>query len=192
MLSATGWLAPDFDAVLRLRPYQLDPSIPEGGVDRSERLRRRFPDESYLGEIRRQIAEAAEAAGAPFDPSLPTRIMPTLKSHLLVALAQEGEMQIGAAFAPFKAYWIDDADRESDDQLVKIVKSLGLISECVASRIADAHMLSSVREESDALRRADVTGVPTCMVNERIGFAGAMPPIQLAETARRPEMQGRA
>ena len=41
-----------------------------------------------------------------------------------------------------------------------------------------------MKAEADAFRGAGVSGVPTFIVNERTGFAGALPPARLADALR--------
>ena len=46
---------------VRWRPFQLDPSIPAGGIDRRAYLTNKFPDDKRLDEVHAELVERLRA-----------------------------------------------------------------------------------------------------------------------------------
>lgn len=188
-LAAREALQEAFTIDTRYRPFQLNPELPAGGVDRHAFYRRKFPDEARLAAAREAIRANARETGFDFDPSAPARLPNTLKAHQLIALAHRTGRQDPVAMALYRAFWDDLADIGAEETLIDIgvrqgleradmVEALGLTGDAVLA-------------EADAFRRAGVSGVPTFIVGERTGFSGGMPPSSmiaaLREAARRNE-----
>ena len=171
---------PDAGIALRARPYQLNPDTPMEGVDRAAYYARKFPDQKALAVMRQRIAEAAEAAGAPFDPARPTRLPNTLTAHLAILAARLAGRQEGFMVALYDAYWHHDADIGDADTLVRIGAECGMDERLLGAQLSSKDMLHAVAQEANAFRTAGVSGVPTFIINERTGFSGALPPDQLA------------
>jgi predicted DsbA family dithiol-disulfide isomerase len=175
-------LAGEFEVKIRHRAYQLDPEMPAGGVDRARYYARRFPDPERLAAVRAEIARQALAMGFDFDPSRPTVLPNTVNAHRLVHFAEGRGTE--AATAIYDAYWNAGADIESPSSLAAIAGAAGF--DAIA---ADAYLMSDAgaadaATEAAAMRAAGVSGVPTFIVNEKVGFSGALPPDMLAKALR--------
>ena len=188
-LAARNALAGEFDVKTRFRPYQLNPDLPAGGVDRRAYYAQKFPDEARLDASREAIRQNARAAGFDFDPAAPARLPNTLKAHQLVAAAQEFNLQEQVALALYGAFWDALEDIGDDETLVSIGVRTGMARENAAAAVSG--MAPAVAAEAEAFRRAGVSGVPTFIVGERTGFSGGMAPSSmiaaLKEAARRNE-----
>lgn len=169
----------------RLRPYDLDPTLPDDGADRARRMAEKFPDPSVLAAIRARLVEAAGAAGFSFDPARPQRVPRTLKAHLLVQAAAAQGRAVEVATALFAAYWDEGADLADRATLIAIAGEAGLDLSPVEAALGDGAALAAVRAEAEMFRRAGVSGVPTFIVAERVGFSGALPPSELLRALER-------
>ncbi len=166
----------------RIRAYQLNPDTPMEGVDRRQYYARKFPDEAQRAEMVHQLKAAAAGAGFTFDPLLPTHLPNTLKAHQLIRLAHFDGAQERLALALYAAFWDEGANIGDDETLIAIAEQAGLDPENARRDLANPNSAAEVKSEAEAFRQAGVSGVPTYIVNERNGFAGAQPPARLAES----------
>jgi predicted DsbA family dithiol-disulfide isomerase len=174
-----------FEVIPRFRAYQLNPDTPFEGVDRQAYYEKKFPDAAQREIMRARLIESAMAAGADFDPALPTRIPNTLRAHSVLRWAHYDGKHVDVAKAIYNAYWKKGADIGEVEPLAEIAGAAGMDGEKVAERLLAREDEFPVRGEADALRRGGVNGVPTFIVNERAGFAGALPPGQLTEALKK-------
>jgi predicted DsbA family dithiol-disulfide isomerase len=174
----------EFIVLPRIRAYQLNPDTPAAGVDRRAFYEKKFPDEAQRAQMIHQLKAAALGAGFAFEPSAPERLPNTLKAHQLIRLAHFDGAQERLALALYAAYWDEGADIGDDETLVAIAKAAGLDADNARRDLANAASAAEVKAEADAFRTAGVSGVPTYIVNERTGFAGALPPARLADALR--------
>ncbi len=177
-------IAADFVVLPRIRAYQLNPDTPAEGVDRQAYYAKKFPDEAQRAQMIHQLKAAALGAGFAFDPSKPAHLPNTLKAHQIIRLAHYDGAQERLALALYGAYWDEGADIGDDETLVAIADAAGLDADNARRDLLNPTSASEVKAEADAFRGAGVSGVPTFIVNERTGFAGALPPARLADALR--------
>lgn len=178
-------LAPDYEIVPRFRPYQLNPGLPRGGVNRHEYYREKFPDPEALAAAREAIRQNARASGFDFDPSAPTILPNTVKAHQIIRLAHFTGDQVSAALSIYRGFWDELRDIGRDEILVELAAGAGIDKDLAAAALGSAEDAGMIEAESSSFREAGVMGVPTFIVNERTGFSGGMPPEQLAAAIRR-------
>jgi predicted DsbA family dithiol-disulfide isomerase len=183
-------LAAEFDIKVRHRAYQLDPDLPPGGIDRARYYARRFPDPERLAAARAEIVLQAREIGLDFDPSRPAVLPNTLNAHRLARFAEERGAGADAVAALYDAYWNDGADIESSAGLGEIAAVAGLRADEAAQYIASGEGAADAANEAAAMRAAGVSGVPTFIVNEKVGFSGALPPPLLANALREAGARG--
>lgn len=184
-LRARDELAGDFDVLPRFRPYELNPGLPAGGVDRHAYYRAKFPDAEKLASAREAIRANARSAGFDFDPSAPAHLPNTVKAHQLIRLAHFSGEQVRTALAVYRAFWDDLQDIGETATLVAIAKEAGIDEGLADAALNSPDDASAVAAEAQSFRDAGVSGVPTFIINERTGFSGGMPPDQLVAAIRR-------
>ena len=67
---------------------------------------------------------------------------------------------------------------------IDALQAAGLDVENARQDLKNPKSIAEIKTEAEGFRQAGVSGVPTFIVNERTGFAGALPPARLAETLR--------
>jgi hypothetical protein len=87
-------------------PYQLNPDLPETGVDRRDYLERKFGGRS--AEIYARISAVGAEVGIPFAFDRVARQPNTLAAHSLIALAGDAGLQ-DVRRGPVSRYFIDGA-----------------------------------------------------------------------------------
>ncbi|MBY0423418.1 MAG: DsbA family oxidoreductase [Parvularculaceae bacterium] len=181
---AAATLESDFALRIRFRPFQLSPETPAAGVDRADYYARKFPDPAVLAAGRERIRAMAQDMEMNFDASLPTRLPNTLIAHQAVALAYPGGRQRDFVRAVYDAYWSGRADLSSVEDFRGIADGIGMDGAVLARLLASGAARDEVASEIEAFRRAGVSGVPTTIVGERIGFSGALPAETMAAALR--------
>lgn len=177
-------LKDDFIVLPRIRAYQLNPDTPMEGVDREAYYAKKFPDEARREQMIHQLKAAALGAGFTFDPLKPKHLPNTLKAHQIIRLAHFDGAQERLALALYAAYWDAGADIGDDETLIAIASKAGLDPDNARSDLQNPKSIAEIKSEAEGFRQAGVTGVPTFIVNERTGFAGAQAPARLADTLR--------
>lgn len=177
-------LAADHEVAARFRPYELNPGLPAGGVDRHAYYRAKFPDEAQLAAAREAIRANARLAGFDFDPSAPALLPNTVKAHQLLRLAHFTGRQEAVALAIYRAFWDELQDIGDDAVLIAIARAAGVDDGLAAAALGSSEDAAMVGAEAQSFRAAGVAGVPTFIVNERTGFSGGMPPAQLSAALR--------
>lgn len=175
----------EFEIIPRFRPYELNPGLPAGGVNRHEFYRVKFPDAEALAAARDAIRQNAQASGFDFDPAAPAHLPNTVKAHQIVRLAHFVGAQERVTLAIYKAFWDGLADIGDDAVLFEIAEKAGIDRDLAVAALSSREDAAMVEAEAESFRAAGVSGVPTFIVNERTGFSGGMPPDYLADALRR-------
>lgn len=171
-----------YDVSVRYRPYRLDPDTPREGRDRAATLARKVPDAGQRAAMHEALLSAMQDVGVSFDPNLPQRVVDTTDAHRLIRWAHDGTHAKPVMEGLFEAYWIHGEDLSQTAVLAQIAGDAGLDPEDIADRLATGEDRADVAEEAASFRGGGVDGVPTFIVNEATGFAGALPKAQLLAT----------
>ncbi len=159
-------------------PFQLNPDMPAGGMDRREYLEGKFGGRDNAARVYGRIAEAAAEAGIEMDFDAISRTPNTLDAHRMIHWASKDGRQTAVVSALFKAYFHDGRDIGDHDVLCGVAVEAGMDPDGVATRRqlrSDADR--DLTRARDALaRERGVTGVPTFVVGNRHVLPGAQPP----------------
>ncbi|WOI52641.1 DsbA family oxidoreductase [Parvularcula sp. LCG005] len=169
---------------VQYRPYRLDPETPKGGRDRAATLASKFPDTEARQRMDEALRQAMNDVGVSFDPETPKLIPDTTDAHRLLRWAHDENLQHDVLAGLFEAYWQHGEDLSRREVLVQVAEAAGMNTDNLADRLATAEDVSAVRDEAAELRGGGVDSVPTFIVNEQTGFAGALPKAQMLDALR--------
>ncbi|WP_306253979.1 DsbA family protein [Parvularcula sp. IMCC14364] len=172
------------EVVVRYRPYQLAPDTPEEGVDRKAYIEKKFPDSAHRSALADALRDAATGAGLDLNIAGPTKLINSLNALRVLRWSHLDGVQIEFVEALFSAYWQQGRDISQTDELSRIAAASGMDGADVRARLETDEDCNDVRDEVAAFRSGGVDGVPTFIINESLGFAGALPPDQLLENIR--------
>ena len=170
---------PDVAATIHWRPYQLDPTIPPGGLDRRAYMARKF-GEDRLPHIHARLTEAGRAAGLDLAFDRIKRSPNTLDAHRLIRWAWSAGRQDAVVEALFRAFFIDGEDISDREILAARAADAGMDREIVSRLLNEDADVDAVRDEIEKARTLGVTGVPFFILGGRLGVSGAQPPEVLA------------
>ena len=168
-------LAPQAGLTVAWHPFQLNPDMPQGGMERREYLRKKFGDERGSGAYE-AIAEAGAGEGIEFDFAGIKRTPNTLASHRLVRYAGEQDLQHQVVEALFQAYFTDGRDIGDGLTLLEVGASAGLERGALADYMASEQGLKEVLAEDENARRIGVQGVPCFILERKYVVSGAQSP----------------
>ena len=176
--------AEDIEVEVRWRPFQLDPTIPDGGVDREQYFREKFGDLTRVAAIHERLKELGDGVGIRFAFERIARTPNTLDAHRLIRWASiegAGEPVVEKLFSLF---FEDGADLGDIDVLVEAAVSAGLPGDLVRRLLEGDADRDEVREEIDQARRIGVTGVPCFGIDGRTAVMGALEPEAIVAALR--------
>jgi predicted DsbA family dithiol-disulfide isomerase len=159
--------------MVRWRPYQLDPTIPEGGLDRAEYMEKKFGKTGRLESVHDNLTRLGADLGVPFAFDKIKRSPNTLDAHRLIRWAAPAGVQAEVADRLFKAYFVEGRDIGDRTVLVDIAKACGLDAGEVETLLADGADSELVRQEIEQAQAMGVSGVPFFIFGGRLGVPGA-------------------
>jgi predicted DsbA family dithiol-disulfide isomerase len=168
---------------VRWRPFQLNPDMPEEGVERATYRAQKFGSVERGRELDAQVAEAGRAAGLAFRHDLMLRTPNTVATHRVIRAAEEAGVQDGVVSALFRAYFQEGRDIGDAAVLDEVAAGAGLTG--VAAMLAGDEHREMVLAEDMAARRAGISGVPSFLMDRHLLFSGAMPAERMTEAFRR-------
>ncbi len=171
----------------RWRPYQLDPTIPAGGLDRAEYMTKKFGRNGRLLSIHDNLTRLGAEVGVSFAFDKIKRSPHPLDAHRLIRWAFSAGVQGKVVDRLFKAYFAEGRDIGDRSVLVEIADECGLEAKLIEKLLAEGADVDLVREEIAEAQAIGVSGVPFFIFAGRLGVPGA----QDASVLRRAMAQAR-
>jgi predicted DsbA family dithiol-disulfide isomerase len=167
--------------VVRWRPYQLDPTIPEAGLDRAEYMEKKFGKSGRLKSVHDNLTRLGAELGLPFAFDKIKRSPNTLDAHRLIRWAATAGAQTEVVDRLFKAFFVEGRDIGDRKVLVEIAGECGLEASKVEKALADGADSGLVRQEIEEAQAMGVSGVPFFIFGGRVGVPGAQEPSVLRQ-----------
>ena len=159
--------------VIRWRPYQLDPTIPEGGLDRKAYMEKKFGRDGRLQAVHDRLTALGAEIGAPFHFDRIERAPNTLDAHRLIRWAASSGRQGEVTDRLFEAYFVEGRDVGNRAVLLEIAAAAGLDATLIGRLFEEGADVEAVRAEIAQAQAMGVTGVPFFIFGGRIGLPGA-------------------
>jgi predicted DsbA family dithiol-disulfide isomerase len=161
---------------LRWRPYQLDPTIPAGGLDRAEYMAKKFGKSGRLQTVHDNLVRLGAEVGLPFAFDKIKRAPNTLDAHRVIRWANSAGSQGKVVERLFKAYFVEGRDIGDRGVLIDIAGECGLDPKLVETLLAEGADADLVRDEIAEAQAIGVSGVPFFIFAGRVGVPGAQEP----------------
>lgn len=156
---------------VRWLPFQLNPDMPAGGMNRKEYRSAKFGSWQRSQELDARVAAVGATEGIVFAHDRMERTPNTLDAHRLIALAAKEGVQDAIVEALFRGYFTQGRDISDRAVLLDVVAEAGLDrSRAEAFLTGDTNDIR--REEAEA-RRLGVSGVPFFVINGKVVLSGA-------------------
>jgi predicted DsbA family dithiol-disulfide isomerase len=157
-------------------PFQLNPDMPPGGMDRATYLEAKFGGKDKAAQIYARVEDAARDAGLKIDFANIPRIPNTLNAHRLIHWAGlEGRQTLMKA-ALMRAYWRDGRDIGDLETLADIAGETGLDRPVMARLLASDADRDTIAARDTHARQRGINAVPTFIIANQYVLSGAQPP----------------
>ncbi|HEX8041485.1 MAG TPA: DsbA family oxidoreductase [Chryseosolibacter sp.] len=163
----------DFD--VEYYPYELNPHIPEEGMDYRGYLCRKFGSESKFHELTRHITRVAADEGLEFHLDRQEVSPNTRNAHRIILLAREEGRQLQVVDAFFRAYFTRGVDLSRIENLVDIASDAGMDAEKVEQLLHSNTGKVEIEMAEKELHDLGITAVPLFIVANQITITGAQP-----------------
>ncbi len=159
--------------VVRWRPYQLDPTIPAGGLERRAYMKNKFGDDGRLADAHARLRALGEPLGIDFAFDKIERAPNTLDAHRLIRWASVTGNQDAVVNRLFALYFEQGRDIGDRKLLLAIASECGMDVEVVEKLFNEGADIAEVRAEIEQAQKVGVTGVPFFIFASRLGVPGA-------------------
>jgi predicted DsbA family dithiol-disulfide isomerase len=153
-------------------PYELNPDMPEAGIDRQTYRTKKFGSWEYSQQLDAKTVQAAANDGIDFRYDLIQIAPNTLKAHRLTWLADREGKATEMVERILKAYFCEGRDITQIETLAQLGAEVGLDPDVVKAFLASTQGVQEVRSlEQQAVSR-NIRGVPNIKIGtETIGGA---------------------
>ena len=171
---------PEISLRVEWNPFELNPSLPKKGMDRTDYLRIKFGSTSSAKKIYRQILINAEADELEINLEAIKKVPNTRDAHKLILSANSPKLQNLIVSKLFEAYFILGVDIGEANNLLDIAAKSGFQRSEAENILVDPELNSRVEALEEQASNLGIMGVPAFLYNGHYLFSGA----QSAETIR--------
>ena len=170
--SAVGQLGGAVTVQITWRPFQLNPTMPREGSDRTAYLKAKFGSLEAFKEMETHLLAAGDTEQIPFAFGKIARTPNTFSAHRLIWYAGRHGCQDRLVDSLFKGYFEEGADIGSVPTLIQLAERVGLKSEAFLHSEEGA---AEVKAEEAISHRLGIRAVPYFLLNRAYGISGAQP-----------------
>ncbi len=164
---------PDQIFTIEWHPFQLNPDMETGGMDRREYLAKKFGSKENAVRVYSEIEKHALEEGLILNFSTIQRTPNTINAHRLIYWAGIEDNQSVVVDAIFKAYFRDGRDIGDSEVLCDIADSSGLNAAVIGKLLSSESDIDDIRQRDAHSRKRGVDSVPTFIVANKHAVPGA-------------------
>jgi predicted DsbA family dithiol-disulfide isomerase len=169
-------MRPQGDLNIRWLPYQLNPTMPAGGMDRRQYLAAKFGGAERAERQYDRLRATGREVGIDFAFEDIHSTPNTIDSHRLIHFSHAEGQQSEVVEALFQAYFLNGADLGDIDVLTEIGAASGLDRAALGRYLASDEDRSHIVELDENMRRIGISGVPCFIVEDSYAISGAQSP----------------
>lgn len=155
-------------------PFELNPDMPEDGVERSAYRERKF-GAARSAQLDRQMTELGLGEGLAFALDRIARTPNTRRAHMLIAEAARNNIADAVVEALFRAYFEDGRDIGDPATLIAIAAGAGLATEVAQGALASDALRQEVIAREASAGEMQIGGVPFFIIDRKWAVSGAQP-----------------
>lgn len=163
----------DHPFIVEWHPFQLNPEMPVGGMDRRAYLENKFGGKDRAIQAYLPVVEHAKAAGLDINLESIERTPNTLDAHRLIHWAGIEGRQTPVVAALFSAYFKQGRDIGDHDVLADIADMAGMDAALVRRLLKTDEDTQNIRDRDAHARNMGVNSVPTFIVASQHAVPGA-------------------
>jgi predicted DsbA family dithiol-disulfide isomerase len=158
------------------RPFQLNPTMPSDGMDRTTYLKAKFGSLENFGRMEEQLLAAGVEERIPFAFEKIQRTPNTFVAHRLVWYAAQQGKQDAMVEALFRGYFLEGKNIGDVKTLTHVAAEAGLDRTETAEFLESEKGVVEVKAEEAVGRRLSIRGVPYFVFNGTVSISGAQHP----------------
>ena len=184
----------EVEADIHFQPFELDPTMPAGGMDVAENLKRKYGmSDAQLAENQARIRDRGAELGFTFDFNARSRTWNTFDAHHLLHWAdvEAPERQLPLKRALLVANFSEGRDISDSAVLVEIAAGVGLDAIRARAVLDGGEFADAVRTAEQFFQGLGIRSVPAVIVERKHLISGGQPP-EVFERALREIAAGEA
>ncbi|MEO0543855.1 MAG: DsbA family oxidoreductase [Pseudomonadota bacterium] len=184
--AAADIVAGEIELEIHWRPFQLDATLPDEGLDRQTYLENKFGGPDRAKEIYGHIKQTGAEEGIDFAFDKIAVSPNTLNAHRLIRFAGEVDSNTQNAVVEelFDSFFIQGGHIGDLDILADIGANAGMDRSALLARLASEEARDETSAEVTRASQMGVTGVPCFIFDRKIAVMGAHPADHLVEAMR--------
>jgi predicted DsbA family dithiol-disulfide isomerase len=155
-------------------PYELNPTMPEAGMDRKAYRSMKFGSWAYSQQLDAQTIQATKDDGINFRYDLMSKTPNTLKAHRLTWLAATSNKATEMATRIFNAYFTQGKDITDIPTLAKLAADVGMDEQQAKDFLYTDTGVKEVRELEKQATSKGIRGVPIIKIGQET-ISGGQP-----------------
>ena len=140
-------------------PYQLNPDMPQEGIERDQYLKIKFGGKEFAQPMYDRMTEEANKEGLNFNLNNIKKIPNTVPSHLLIKLAEQTNVQNQIKEKIYQSYFIEGLDIGNKEILINIGIEFN-IKEDVINNFFNPENVKKVNSYMAVAKEKKINGVP--------------------------------
>ncbi len=166
---------PDHPFRVEWHPFQLNPDMPPGGMDRDAYMTAKFGSRENVVRVHAPLLERAAEAGVVFDLPAIRRTPNTADAHRLIHWAGLEGRQTPMVGRLMRAYWSEGQDIGDPATLARLAGEAGMDAGLTARLLATDADRDTVAAREAHARGRGVNAVPTFIIADTHVLQGAQP-----------------
>lgn len=163
------------DITTTWRPFQLNPTMPKEGMDRTAYLEAKFGSLDSFRQLEEHVLAAGASERITFAFEKIARTPNTFAAHRLIWLGEREGCQDAVVDALFRGYFEEGAEIGSIAMLVQLAEQAGLNREAVERFLQSDEGTAEVKAEEAAGHKLGIRGVPYFVIDGTYAISGAQP-----------------
>jgi predicted DsbA family dithiol-disulfide isomerase len=172
---AIDTLKDKFDFELEYHPFELNPDMPQEGVDQKSYLTKKFGSAERYDQITSHVTAIALQEGLRFNFDKQHVSPNTRNAHRVIQFAKQAGKQLQVKEAMMKAYFEDGIDLSKKENLITVAVQAGLEKVNIEKLLSSDEGLPEVVLAEKEMQKLGITGVPFFIINNKYGISGAQP-----------------
>jgi predicted DsbA family dithiol-disulfide isomerase len=147
-------------------PFELNPTMPEAGMDRKTYRSQKFGSWEYSQSLDAQTVQATASDGIEFRYDLMQITPNTLKAHRLTWLADQTGKATEMVERILKAYFSEGQDITQIETLAKLAAEVGLEADAVKAFLTSTQGVQEVKALEQQAMSRNIRGVPQIKIGQ--------------------------
>jgi predicted DsbA family dithiol-disulfide isomerase len=164
-----------FDFRISWYPYQLDPFIPDEGVDHHQHLARKFGSSEIVQQAYDRLHKVGKEAGINFAFDRIPKAINTFHLHRILMAVRDSGKQTALKNLFLEAFFEKGIDLTQTDTVKSLLMKLNFSEQQIEKLLDTTFFAEETSQTLENISRQGISGVPLFIINQKYGISGAQP-----------------